>query len=98
MEYFAKSPTKILSMMERKALIDKVHEVRAELENELSEKEIAILAHYETDLKKKQSYEHKTLAEHLDEIVKCAEEFFALYGDYFTDKEKKAYFDGMQGA
>lgn len=89
MEYFAKSPTKILSMMERKALIDKVHEVRAELENELSEKEIAILAHYETDLKKEQSYEHKTLAEHLDEIVKCAEEFFALYGDYFTDKEKK---------
>ncbi len=89
MEYFAKSPTKILSMMERKALIDKVHEVRAELENELSEKEIAILAHYETDLKKEQSNEHKTLAEHLDEIVKCAEEFFALYGDYFTDKEKK---------
>ena len=32
--------------------------------------------------------EHKTLAAHTNEILKCAEKFFAVYGTHFSDKEK----------
>ncbi len=33
--------------------------------------------------------EHKTLREHIEETVRCAEAFFEQYGRYFSDKEKK---------
>lgn len=89
MEYFAKSPTKILSKENRENLITKIRELRKDLAEELSEEETEILDEYEKYLKEEQSFEHKTLAEHLDEIVKCAENFFTIYGDYFTDKEMK---------
>lgn len=32
--------------------------------------------------------EHKTLAAHTNEILKCAEKFFVVYGTHFSDKEK----------
>ena len=33
--------------------------------------------------------EHKTLRDHLEETVRCAEKFFEQYGSYFSEKEKK---------
>lgn len=34
------------------------------------------------------NFEQKTLAAHTSEILKCAENFFAVYGTHFSDKEK----------
>jgi len=33
--------------------------------------------------------EHKTLKEHLEDTVRCAEKFFQQYGSYFSEKEKE---------
>lgn len=39
---------------------------------------------------------HKTLKEHLEDTVKCAEDFFHLYGKYFSEKEKKLIIDACR--
>lgn len=88
MEYYAKSSTYILSECECKELSAKTHELLEELAEELSEEDVKILNAYEKSLWSEQKAEHKTLAEHLAETVRCAEDFFDTYGDYFTDKEK----------
>ena len=40
--------------------------------------------------------EHKTLKEHLDDTVRCAEKFFQQYGSYFSEKEKKLVLDACR--
>lgn len=88
MEYYAKSPTYVLSKCKREDLSAKIHELLEELAEELSEEDVKILNAYKKSLWSEQKAEHKTLAEHLDETVKCAEDFFEAYGDYFAEKEK----------
>lgn len=39
---------------------------------------------------------HKTLQEHLEETVRCAERFFEQYGQYFNEKEKKLILDACR--
>lgn len=41
------------------------------------------------EIKESARTEHKTLKEHLEETVRCAERFFQQYGSYFSEKEKK---------
>lgn len=88
MEYYAKSRKKILSQGE----IDKV---RAELENliinledEFTETDLKIIKNNIAHLQNIEEEEQKTLKEHQDDIVRCAEMFFLEYGEYFTEKEK----------
>ncbi len=89
MEYYAKSPTKKMTDEEREELLFKLHEWTNTMKGYLSNEEIKVLERYERDLKKEQKNEHKTLTEHISETINCAENFFSIYGDYFTDKEKK---------
>lgn len=86
MEYYAKSRKKILSQGE----IDKV---RAELENliinledEFTETDLKIIKNNIAHLQNIEEEEQKTLKEHQDDIVRCAEMFFLEYGEYFTEK------------
>lgn len=89
MEYYAKSPTYVIPEKIREELSFRISALINELQDELSEKEIQILEGYVKDLQSEQKEEHTTLKKHLDETVKCAMNFFEIYGDYFTDKEKK---------
>ena len=93
MEYYAKSRKKILSQGE----IDKV---RAELENliinledEFTETDLKIIKNNIAHLQNIEEEEQKTLKEHQDDIVRCAEMFFLEYGEYFTEKEKHLVID-----
>lgn len=90
MEYYAKSPVYSLSAEEREHLLEQLDKILAALEDELDENGYAVLQGYR---KKLLSYavteEHKTLREHLEETVRCAEDFFHIYGSYFTEKEKE---------
>ena len=79
MEYYAKSRKKILSQGE----IDKV---RAELENliinledEFTETDLKIIKNNIAHLQNIEEEEQKTLKEHQDDIVRCAEMFFLEY-------------------
>lgn len=89
MEYYAKSPTHIMEEFERKELSVSINELITELSDELSQEEIKLLEAYGKSLKEEVDIEHKILSEHLNETVKCAEEFFDTYGDYFNEKQKK---------
>lgn len=90
MEYYAKSPTKVLTEEKKKKIIEKTQTLLNEMRYDFPDKEMEkILEDYERSLFNKCEAEHKTLTEHLDETVKCAEKFFEMYGDCFTEKEKK---------
>lgn len=91
MEYYAKSPTLVLSKEKRESILEKLEDVISVLsENERTEEEYILLQEYKKNLlMKKSQQEHKTLREHLEETVQCAEKFFQLYGSYFSEKEKR---------
>ena len=89
MEYYAKSPTHIMSECEREEMSIKINKLLSELEGELSENEVKLLKGHIKNLWCEEKAEHKTLSEHLAETVRCAEDFFDTYGDYFTENEKK---------
>ncbi len=90
MEYYAKSPTKVLTDEKKRQIIEKTQLLLNEMRCDFQDKELEeVLKDYEKSLFGQCEAEHKTLTEHLDETVKCAEEFFDVYGDYFTEKEKK---------
>lgn len=91
MEYYAKSPTFVLSKEKKDRILEKLEDAIDILhQNELSNEEFDLLQRYkETLLTEKVEMEHKTLKEHLEETVKCAEDFFQLYGSYFSEKEKE---------
>lgn len=54
----------------------------------LSKAEIAALENEKNSIINAVYEEQKTLREHLDETVECAEKFFEQYGKYFVEKEK----------
>lgn len=90
MEYYAKSPVYGLSNEERKHLLEQLDRIFATLGEQLDENGQAVLRRYQNRLMSGSAIdEHKTLREHLEETVRCAEDFFHIYGSYFTEKEKK---------
>jgi len=89
MEYYAKSPTYILPESRMEKMSNKINEILIGFGGEFTEDEIKILKDYGDSINSNQETEHKTLSEHLDETVKCADAFFDIYGDYLTEKEKK---------
>ena len=65
-----------------------LEKIKEKLQDELDETEINIINHIIDDLGKDLEEKQKTLKEHEEEIVRCAETFFKQYGAYFSDKEK----------
>lgn len=87
MEYFAKSPTSVKTE-QRKRLSERIQKLIDCGKDILEDDEIELFQEYADKLKENQLAEHKLLEEHLQETVDCAKEFFSLYGDYFTEKER----------
>ncbi len=97
MEYYAKSPTFVLKEQNKKEILKKLESVIDVFYDELEEQDGCILQDYKEKLLKKNiKVEHKTLIEHLQDIVKCAYNFFELYGEYFSEKEKKLIIDACK--
>lgn len=88
MEYYAKSPT-TNQQKKRRLLSEEIERFLVYAKDDLNEEESVLFQSYIGNLKKDQPIEHKLLAEHLRETVRCAEDFFRIYGEYFSDKEKQ---------
>lgn len=89
MEYYAKSPVYGLSAEEREHLLEQLDRIPDALGEELNENDHIVLQGYQKKLLSGSAIdEHKTLRDHLEETVQCAEDFFHIYGSYFTEKEK----------
>lgn len=90
MEYYAKSPVFILKEEEKKKISEKLEEA-IRIFQLASDTEICqLLLKYKSKLQKTLIHtEHKTLQAHLKETVQCANSFFEIYGNYFSDKEKQ---------
>lgn len=89
MEYYAKSPAVVMGEAKKEQVRKDLHMVMGTLREEADKKELAILQKYEKSLAKDPETEQKTLRDHLAETVQCAEDFFGVYGGYFTEKEKR---------
>ena len=89
MEYYAKSKQRYLDREERNELIAVLLRIKEELGAELTETEKRLLVESAEKIEHVRSEKQKTLKEHLEEIVRCAEKFFGIYGRYFTEKEKQ---------
>lgn len=88
MEYYAKSGKKILSQGEIDKVRNELENLIINLENEFTETDLKVIKNNIAHLQDTKEEEQKTLKEHQDDIVKCAEMFFLEYGEYFTEKEK----------
>lgn len=89
MEYYAKSQVSGLDDKAKEQILEKLDDVIEYFYGE-TEEELRLLQSYREELLHAQiNNEHKTLQEHLEETVRCAENFFQLYGQYFDEKEKK---------
>ena len=88
MEYYAKSKKNSLSSEQMKKVKNNLQNIIEKLDEYFSESEIDILNHNIVNISKTSQEKQKTLKEHQDDIVRCAEMFFLEYGEYFTEKEK----------
>lgn len=89
MEYYAKSK-KVQFTSERINEIKKnMKNIEECLKENLTETDVEILNSSITNIAEKTEEKQKTLKEHHEDIVTCAEMFFLEYGQYFTEKEKK---------
>lgn len=89
MEYYAKSKRKSLSSEQISEMKNNLQCVIEKLDEYFTESEVDILNHNIENISKTSEEKQKTLREHHEDIVKCAEMFFLQYGEYFTEKEKK---------
>lgn len=88
MEYFAKSKRKKLSIEEKEKLQSLFENLQVNLQKDLQDWEKNILYQAQQKILKESGEEQKTLKQHLEETVRCAEQFFKQYGQYFSEKEK----------
>ena len=88
MEYYAKSRQKILTQGEIDKVKNELEDLIMNLEGEFTETDLKIIRNNISHLQDTEEEEQKTLNEHQNDIVKCAELFFEEYGEYFTEKEK----------
>lgn len=88
MKFYAKSKKHILKPNEKEKVEKAYSDLIEEMADILSKAEIVALENEKNNIINDVYEEQKTLREHLDETVKCAEKFFEQYGKYFTEKEK----------
>ena len=89
MEYYAKSRQKILTQGEIDKVKNELEDLIMNLEGEFTETDLKIIRNNISHLQDTEEEGQKTLKEHQNDIVKCAEMFFLEYGKYFTEKEKE---------
>ena len=89
MKYYAKSKRKSLSSEQISEIKNNLQCMIEKLDEYFTESEVDILDHNIENISKTSEEKQKTLREHHEDIVKCAEMFFLQYGEYFTEKEKK---------
>ena len=87
MEYYAKSRQKILTQGEIDKVKNELEDLIMNLEGEFTETDLKIIRNNISHLQDTEEEEQKTLNEHQNDIVKCAELFFEEYGEYFTEKK-----------
>lgn len=92
MNFYAKSKKHILKANEKEKVEKEYLNLIDEMGDILSKAEIAALENEKNNIINDVYEEQKTLREHLDETVECAERFFEQYGKYFTEKEKALIF------
>ena len=83
MEYYAKSRQKILTQGEIDKVKNELEDLIMNLEGEFTETDLKIIRNNISHLQDTEEEEQKTLNEHQNDIVKCAELFFEEYGEYF---------------
>ena len=88
MECYAKSATKSLSDNEKNEIIEKINSVIEEVQDKLTLSEKTAIDNSINEFINTTEKGQVTLKQHLEEIVICAENFFEIYGRYFTEKEK----------
>ena len=88
MNFYAKSKKHILKANEKEKVEKEYLNLIDEMGDILSKAEIAALENEKNNIINDVYEEQKTLREHLDETVECAERFFEQYGKYFVEKEK----------
>lgn len=86
MEYYAKSATSNQGRS-RRLLSEKIERFLVYAKDEWNQTELDMFQRYIEELKIDQPAEHKLLEEHLRETVSCAEDFFNMYEEYFSEKE-----------
>lgn len=89
MEYYAKSKKISLTEVQINEIKNNIQNILEGFAEDFTETEINILKNSIVSISKTSEEEQKTLREHHEEIVKCAEMFFLQYGEYFSEKEKK---------
>ena len=89
MEYYAKSATKSLSDDEKSEIVKKIKSAIEIVEDNLTQSEKTAIDNSIDEFINITEKGQVTLKQHLEDIVICAENFFKIYGGYFTDKEKK---------
>ena len=87
MEYYAKSRQKILTQGEIDKVKNELEDLIMNLEGEFTETDLKIIRNNISHLQDTEEEGQKTLKEHQNDIVKCAELFFEEYGEYFTEKD-----------
>ena len=85
MEYYAKSRQKILTQGEIDKVKNELEDLIMNLEGEFTETDLKIIRNKKSHLQDTEEEGQKTLKEHQNDIVKCAELFFDEYGEYFTE-------------
>lgn len=96
MEYYAKSGKKILSQGEIDKVRNELENLIINLENEFTETDLKVIKNNIAHLQDTKEEEQKTLKEHQDDIVKCAEMFFFRIWRIFYRKRKMSGYRGMQ--
>ena len=86
MELYAKSKAKQLTTKEVEALKETLESFLDSLEGILTPKEEQIIIQQIQKIQNQKEEKQKTLKEHEEDIVKCAEAFFRGYGKYFTHR------------
>ena len=89
MEFWAKSQGKSITDKEISRRTDSVRRLKELLGNELEPDEWKAVESELNDIISRNGEAPVTLKKHLDDVTKCAEDFFNIYGRYFTEKEKK---------
>lgn len=88
MEYYAKSRKRKLLDEEKEKIATGIEKLLINLDGELEEWEKKTLMEAKKTIFQDSVETQKTVREHLDETVACAERFFEQYGMFFTEEEK----------
>lgn len=89
MEYYAKSKKRRLTEKEKEILLLKIESLVTDIGGELETWEMENLQKVKCGIRNDSEETAKTVREHLEETVACAEAFFQLYGKYFSEVEKE---------